>query len=88
MKNIGNIDSFLKKFGGITLPYEATRRALVKVVKEKTGAAVEVRDVSIKDGRAYVSCGSVAKSEIFLKKGEILAALEQRNGAEKLVDII
>ena len=87
MKAFGNVDKFLERFQNMALPNEAIRKGLLGIIKDETGINVDFKDISVRNNVAYIKCGSVTKSEIFLNKKNILTKLEEMTKKGEIVDI-
>lgn len=69
MKQIGD---FFSRFASLTPPNESIRIALVRAIEEVLGAKVSKEQIRISRGVAYVQAGSIIKSSVIMRRGDIL----------------
>lgn len=78
-----NISNLLERFKKIKIPNETVRKEILEIIKYTTGADVDFKNISVKEGIVYIKLAGAAKSEIFLNKKKIL----ERIKSEKITDI-
>lgn len=81
-----DISKFFSKFNNIAVK-EIRKRELIceiffKVIKQK----IDIKDISIKNGILNIKCDQIMKSEIYMKKSQLLEKINGKIG-EKIVDI-
>ncbi|HRY62323.1 MAG TPA: hypothetical protein P5056_00955 [Candidatus Paceibacterota bacterium] len=82
------LSSLLERFKRFSRPNIEIREAVSKAIKSEIGAIVSEKDVSIKSGVAYVKThNSILKNELFLKKKNILDAVQNVCGHKSISDI-
>jgi len=78
----------LGKFKNLTPPDDILRTKILEILASKFNVEVNKRDISIKNGIVFfIGRNSSLKSEIFLKKREILEELKSVFGAVAPRDI-
>lgn len=82
-----NISSFLEKFKSIGLSETLLKENLIETIGSMAGVVVTRKDITLKNGTAFIQTTAVAKNRIFIKKSAILAKIQAGNGEDKLVDI-
>lgn len=80
------ISSFFDKFKNIALKEISKREAICSSIEKITKLKVEIKDISIRDGVVSLKGGSLLKSEVFLKKKQILDLIAKKTNT-KIVDI-
>ncbi len=71
------IKDLLSRFDKILLSEEVKKESLIDVLEKVIGIRLKPEDVRIKDDTAYLNLKPIYKSEILLKKDEILSRLEE-----------
>jgi hypothetical protein len=71
------ISSFFKKFENISPPQRFIKEILMKVVLDTAGVALKDNNISVNRNTVFVTADPIIKSEIFLKKEEILKKVRQ-----------
>ncbi len=69
------LSDFLSRFRGMTPPDDALKKALARAVQASVGAPVNIKDISLSNGIAFIRVSSVAKNAIRLARGKILNEL-------------
>lgn len=69
------ISFFLEKFKNLGLASEAVKRAFIETVEKTTGASLPPGSVAVKDDTIFVKARPALKSELFIKREQILAGL-------------
>ena len=72
-----HISFFLKKFSGLGMEQVLVKEEVCKIVEELCGIKLSTKDVSYKDGEVVVNGSKMLKSELFIRRGEILEGLEK-----------
>lgn len=75
MFNIGN---FLERFKNITPPDKFVKDVFIYVVKDAVNIEIEKDDLDVRNGTIFISIDPIIKSEIFLKKNEIMKNLTKK----------
>jgi len=79
------ISSFFDKFKNTALKELNKREIIISSIYKATKQSIDIKDISIKEGILYIKSDQGLKSEIFLKKREILTLINK--GSIKIVDI-
>lgn len=82
MEKIGNL---LGRFKNIGIPNETARNYVAEAIYSELGEKIDFKNISIRNGVAYVKCDSSAKSEIFIQKEKILKAIQKKEGERPVV---
>ena len=78
----------LDRFLNITPPNHAVRNAVVDVVRVKINIVLDRSDISVREGVVYIKARPIIKSEILLRKKEILDGVKNKIGsAAAVVDV-
>lgn len=72
------IKLLLGRFKDYLPPELVFRRLVCEVVLEKTGVNLAPKDLHLSGAAIYIKAKPIAKSEIFIKRELILAAIEER----------
>lgn len=75
-----HLSELLGKFKNLGLGERQTKDALIEAIQEIVGVSISRKDVSLSGKTAYIKTGSVMKSEIFLRKEEILKKMKEKSG--------
>ncbi|OHA18907.1 MAG: hypothetical protein A2836_00770 [Candidatus Taylorbacteria bacterium RIFCSPHIGHO2_01_FULL_45_63] len=81
------ISSLLQKFKNILAPNDSEREAFVKAVKEVCGFSITKKEVLCRNGIFHLKASPVCKSEIFLRKHDIVRAVKEMCGPNAPSDI-
>lgn len=84
MKGIGE---FLKRFADFTPPVKSIQRAVAAAIRETFKVEVSENDVSVRDNVAFIAASGALKSEIVLRREELLKRLEETHGKPLVRDI-
>ena len=84
---VNKLSDFLAKYLKVRPPGEVIRVALIEVVKEKLNVALPPESIRIDRATAFIQASSNIKTELFMRKAEIIAAVAAKNPAAKLSDI-
>ena len=83
----GGIARYLNKFKIIDVPEKATRRHFIDCVEKKTGVRLKEKDIKIGNSIIHTNIEPFLKTEIFLKKDDILKDLGILVGSSVITDI-
>ena len=75
-----NISDFLSRYLGLKPAGHALEEALKKVIYDVLGAEMPKGSIVVRGGAAYIDAPAVLKSEIALRKADILGALTNTSG--------
>ena len=75
----------LGRFLDITPPNHAVRNAVVDVVRVKINIVLDRSDISVREGVVYIKARPIIKSEILLRKKEILDGVKNKIGSTAAV---
>ncbi len=79
MKSLGG---FFGKFNSKVASQIQNLVVILEIIKKHTGIDIEMKNINISAGILRLKCSSVEKSQIFIKKSQILKEINQR--AQKL----
>lgn len=82
-----SISLYLEKFKEILGGETMIRDTIIRVISEKTGATIDPKDVSIKNGTVRIQGSSYLKNEVYMNKEEIIEALSRLIPIGKVIDI-
>ncbi|MCI0542241.1 hypothetical protein L0Y69_00585 [bacterium] len=86
-----HIKEFFKKFSGITPPEKFIKDAVIQAVFKEVGEKIEPKNIKIQNSSGatslFLSISPVIKSEIFMRKQEILQDLKESLGPKAPQDI-
>jgi hypothetical protein len=74
-----NIAAFLEKYKNVGVRELVFKEALAHSIQEETGAAVDVKNIDIKDGIVRIKTSPAQRSAIFIKKEKILEKTAQKS---------
>ncbi len=80
------ISAFFDKFKNVALREINKREIICKCIEKVIKQKIEIKDIQIREGVVIVKCHQILKSEIFLKKKQILDNLS-KNTDFKIIDI-
>lgn len=83
-----NIEKFLQNLKKTVLGEQTILLDIAEIIKEKTGAEIAQKDIRKTRDIVSVKTNAYIKTEISLKKGEILKDLQQRHPEKRITDII
>lgn len=81
------IGKFFDKFKGVAVRELYKREVICAAIGEATRQKIEVSDISIKNGVITLKGSHIFKSEVFLKKKQILDLISRKLQKEKFLDI-
>ena len=82
------LSSLLERFKRFSRPNIQIREAVSKAIKSEIGADVSEKDISVKGGVVYIKThNSILKNELYLKKQNILANVQNVCGSKSVNDI-
>ncbi|MEI6480581.1 MAG: hypothetical protein WCO12_03630 [bacterium] len=79
-----HISLFLKKFENLGFKELLIKEEIVKIVEKKCGVKILMKDVVYKDGQLSIKGSRSLKSELFLKKQEIIDEIENTLSKTKI----
>ena len=82
-----HITSFLDKFKNILFQKEGVKNVIVETISKEISHPVENKTVKIKDGCIYISGSSILRSEIMIRKKQILDKLKILLPNNNFIDI-
>jgi len=74
MKLVGD---FLARFQNLTPPHDALKRAVVDAVFDVTKVRLNLEQVAIQNGVAFIKTSSVARNMVHVHRGKILETVFQ-----------
>ncbi len=72
-----NVSLYLEKFKTLGLAEHTAKDALILVLQKSIGVAIEKKDVEYKNGKFQIRTEPIIKSQIYIKKNEILESLSK-----------
>lgn len=82
-----NISSYLEKFKSMEPEGDSMKRAVHEAVFKKTGVRVDKKHMSVRNNILHISAPAALKSEIFMKKREILKIPKENVRSANIKDI-
>lgn len=81
------IAEYLKKFADFAPPERAAQRAVVRAIGERFTVAVSEKEITMRDGGAYVRGSGALKSEIAIHKEALLSRVRELLGSSTVRDL-
>ena len=81
------VKDLLSRWSGILLGEESKIESIKNAVFETLGVQIKKEDIKIRNNTVFLNVKSIYKSEIFLKKDEILRKLEKTFGKRTPEDV-
>lgn len=81
------IKDLLTRFKNILHTEESKKSSIIEIIKECTSVALEPKELEIKSNQIYINTKPINKSQIFLKKEEILNKLRDLPQKQIIQDI-
>lgn len=75
-----NIAQYLEKFKNLGGTERGLKEAIVFSVKKVVGVDIDAKDISLKNGEAFIKASPTIKNAIYIKKGQILKTTEEKIG--------
>lgn len=75
-----SLSNFLKKFQKIVGDKTEDRRLVQEIIEGACGVHIEPKDIEISGGVVWLSVRPIVRTEVILKKKEILASLNEKGG--------
>ena len=72
-----NVSLYLEKFKTLGLAEYVAKDALISVIKKSIGVEIEKKDVEYRNGKFQIKAEPIIKSQIYIKKIEILESLSK-----------
>lgn len=72
-----NISLYLEKFKILGLGEVLAKDAMISVLEKLVGVKIERKDIEYKNGMFRIKAEPIVKSQIYIKKNEILELLSQ-----------
>lgn len=85
---MNNLDGFLKKFRTALGVLGLEKKLISEELSVLLKVAIPEDSISIKSNRVIVSGGSSLKSQIFLKKSQVLEAFQKHPELKKITDVV
>lgn len=67
---------YLEKFKKFAPPESAARQAVIDCVEELTGETLTLESVQVRSGTVFIAAHPATKTELFLRKEEILQCIK------------
>ena len=68
---------FLDRFRNLTPPDQFIKKECISVIKNRLNVEIKKEDISIKNNIIYINTSSTIKSELFIKKEDLLKELSE-----------
>ena len=85
--SVKKINTALEKYKKITPPDEFVRTSVAEIIRRMIGADISIKDISIRRAVVYVHVKPIFKNEIYIKKRDILNAINTRCPQIKIEDV-
>ena len=82
-----NISKFLENFKQALFKEEDFKDSVIKILKEKTGIFIERKSIILRNNVISIQTDTYIKTEIFLRKDEILKHIQDKNPTRNILDI-
>ncbi|HEY4493529.1 MAG TPA: hypothetical protein VJB98_02830 [Candidatus Paceibacterota bacterium] len=79
--------NFLKRFLQVEKDTSHLAQKVISIIQSEIGADIKPEQVSFRNGTITISAPSIVKSEIYLKKEEILKLLQKEINSPKILDL-
>jgi hypothetical protein len=73
---VNPLEGFFAKFARFLEQPQAQKKRIIELVKEKTGILLAEKDFEIKNNIVYILKNPAIKSEIFMRKNQLLKELK------------
>lgn len=73
-----DFSEYLKKFTFLLKDKTAEIRVLIQIIEEVTGATLEEKHLTIKNGTLFISASPLLKNKIYMSKETILSLCKER----------
>ena len=83
-----HISLFLKKFETLGLREVLVKEEIAKIIEKKCGVKISMKDITYIDGLLTIKGSRSLKSELFLRKQEIVEEIENNFTTTKINRII
>lgn len=83
-----NLVKYLEKIKSFLGSEEDFKTEVIKIIEEKTKVCLSEKNIEIKNHRIFISGNSYIKTEILLKKENILAILRECFPKKTILDIL
>ena len=82
-----NLAGFFEKFRGKVAGQVQNLAFIIEIIKKYTGIEVDMKNIAISSGILRLKISSVEKSQIFIKKSQILKEIHEKAKFLKIEDI-
>lgn len=72
-----NISFYLEKFKTLEPPHVSVKKAVARTVESMFGAILPAEHITIQNNTVYISTHPALKSELYMRKGEVLQEIEK-----------
>ena len=83
-----NISHFLEKFKMIGVQNVTSRKIVIKNIEKILGVSLEEKAVVLRNNIVHIKAHPLIKTELYLKKAEILAELKRDPYTARVVDLL
>ena len=85
---MNHISLFLEKFKNLGLKEFLVKEEIAKIIEKKCGVVISPKDITYTDGLLTIKGSRSLKSELFLRKQEIVEEIENNFTTTKISRII
>ena len=85
--SVKKINVALEKYKKITPPDILVRTSVAEVIRRLVGADIPLKDISIRRAVVYIRTKPIFKNEIYIKKKDIINAINVQCPQTKIEDI-
>ena len=71
------ISFYLEKFKNISPPHDAVKKAVARAIERLFGEVLHSEHISVRNNTVYITTHPALKSELYIRKGEVLQEIEQ-----------
>lgn len=82
-----SISDYLKKFKNLTPPESSIKQAVVISIDSALGVELDASDIEINRNKIYLKAHPAIKSEVSIKKENIIKNINERIGKKAVFDI-
>ena len=85
--SVKKINITLEKYKKITPPDEFVRTSVAEVIHRLVGVDIPIKDISMRRAVVYIRTKPIFKNEIYIKKRDILNAINVQCPQTKIEDV-
>ena len=81
------ISNLIDRYSKLTVPDGVLRSNVSELIKDLTGLNIPVDKITVKRKLVFINCSPVIRSELQIRKTELLSKLKEELGKDAPVDI-